>query len=80
MKYILIDKFNNTETIKTEKELRDLYYNDVNDIIFNWKNCGDETILKKLEKEKSEVYTCDFYIVKTRLEEDNWFYKIKEVK
>ena len=27
--YILVNHFDNTETIKTEKELRDLYYEDL---------------------------------------------------
>ena len=73
--YILINHFDNTETIKTEKELRDLYYKDLKEII---KGCEDKNTLKNLEQELANVYLCDLAKVKKCLEEDNFFYEIKE--
>ena len=79
-KYLLIDKFDNTEQVKTEKEIRDLYFDHVEEIIFNWKDCNDPKIFSDLEKEKEEVYTCDFSKVKMIMEEDCWYYEIKEIE
>ena len=75
MKYILIDDFNNTRELKTEKELRDLYYQTMEVII---KNCEDEELLKDLKEEQDKVYICDFNKVKSVLEQENGFYKIEE--
>lgn len=73
--YILVNHFDNTETIKTEKELRDLYYEDLKEII---KECKDNNTIKNLKQELDNVYLCDFNKVKKTLEEDNFFYEIKE--
>ena len=40
---------------------------------------NDSSILEGLKKEKSNVYNANIKEVITRIEEDNWFYKIKEV-
>lgn len=74
-KYILINHFDNTETIKTEKELRDLYYQNLKEII---KGCEDKDTLNNLEQEMDNVYMCSLDKVKKTLEEDNFFYEIKE--
>ena len=77
---ILIDKFDNSQTIKTEKQLRDIYFEHIEEILFNWRDSRDNEILENLKKERDEVYTCDFSRVKKVLEEDNWYYEIKEIE
>ena len=61
------------------KDLRDIYYRTMEDIIFNWKDCEDKDLVRGLEKEKEEVYTADIKKVISRIMEDNWFYEVKEV-
>ena len=78
-KYILQDLYDKTEKYVSEKDLRDIYYKTIEEIEFNWKDCNDSSILEGLKKEKSNVYNANMKEVITRIEEDNWFYKIKEV-
>lgn len=78
-KYILQDLFDNTEKYVTEKELRDIYYKTMEEIIYNWKDCGDEKLVEGLKKEKNNVYIVNIKEVICRIEEDNWFYKVREV-
>lgn len=77
--YILQDLFDKTEKYVTEKDLRDIYYKTMEEIEFNWKDCRDKAIIEGLKKEKDNVYNVSIKEVITRIEEDNWFYKIKEV-
>lgn len=77
-KYILQDLYDKTEKYVSEKDLRDIYYKAMEEIIYDWKDCGDEKLVEGLKKEKSNVYNVDIKEVITRIEEDNWFYKVKE--
>lgn len=71
--YEIEDTFENTKKLVKEQYLRDLYLKDIEDIIFNWKYCGDEKIILDLEKEKSEVFTCDIEkVINTLMEDDVW--------
>lgn len=79
MKYLLIDNFENTKKIVNEKEIRDIYYKLMEEIIFNWKDCKDKTIIENLQKEKEQVYFCDIKKVISTIMEDDKYYEIKEV-
>lgn len=79
MKYLLTDNFENTQKIVDEKDLRDIYYKNMEEIIYNWQNCGDKKLVEELKKEKENVYNVNIKEVINRIEEDNWFYEIKEV-
>lgn len=78
-KYILQDLYDKTEKYVSEKDLRDIYYKTIEEIEFNWKDCNDYSILEGLKKEKDNVYIANIKEVINRIEEDNWFYKVKEV-
>lgn len=80
MKYILIDDFDKTQREVNEDDLRKIYYDTLEEMEWNWKDCGDEKILEGFKKEKEEVYTTDIKNVISRIEEDNWFYKVKEIE
>lgn len=79
-KYILMDHYDNTSKIVSEKDLRNIYYMTLEEIEWNWKDCNDKDILDGFKKEKKEVYTTSIENVIKRIEEDNWFYKVKENK
>lgn len=76
--YLLEDTFENTSKLVREQYLRELYLKDIEDIIFNWKDCGDESIKLGLEKDKNEVFTCDIKKVITTLMDDDKWLKIRE--
>ena len=78
MKYILKDKYNNTQKEVNEKDLRDLYYKTLEGLEFSWKDCNDNEILDGFKVEKEQVYTTNIKNVIKRIEEDNWFYAIIE--
>lgn len=80
MDYILIDNFENTRKMMSEKDLRDLYSQLMDELLFNWKDCNDEEILKGLRKEKDEVYTCDIRQVKNAIIDIDGFYEIEEIE
>ena len=80
MKYLLIGMFDNTSKIKTEKDLRDIYYEHIKDIIYDWKDCKDIDIINSLEEEKNQVYTCNIQKVINVLEDDNWYYTIIKLR
>jgi len=79
MKYLLIDNFENTKKIVNEKELRNLYNLLMEEIIFDWKDCKDKTIIENLQKEKEQVYTCNIKQVINAITDIDNFYEIKEV-
>lgn len=78
-KYKLIDNFAKTEQIVSEKDLRDLYDTLMEEIIYNWRDCGDEKIMKDLEKEKEEVYTVAMKQVIMNIEDIDEYYKIEKL-
>lgn len=80
MKYLVIDTFKNTQQIMSEIEVRDIYYKIMEDIVYNWKDCSDKELVKKLEEEKDNVYVTNIEdVIKTIMEDDKWL-KIKEVR
>lgn len=80
MKYLVIDTFDNTQKIVGEEELRNMYDKLLDEIIFNWKDCGDDYIISGLKKEKEAVYTASIdFVIKTIMEDDKWI-EIKEVR
>ena len=58
------------ERILSEKEIRDIYKENVMDILYNWKDCGDSKIVNDLMEELANVYTCDMQFVIDNLKED----------
>lgn len=58
------------ERILSEKEIRDIYKENVMDILYNWKDCGDSKIVNDLMEELANVYTCDMQFVINNLRED----------
>ena len=58
------------ERILSEKEIRDIYKENVMDILYNWKDCGDSKIVNDLMEELANVYTCDMQFVIDNLRED----------
>lgn len=69
--YRIIDTFDLEETrVVSEKELRDIYKENVKEILFNWWNCGDSKIREDLMEELANVYTCNIQFVINNLKED----------
>lgn len=80
-KYLVIDKYDDTRTIRTEKELRDLYFNHLEDMIYYWDYLSNNNeLLEDIKKERDTAYTCDFSFIKRILESDTWYYEIKEIE
>lgn len=78
--YKIIDTLNLEEDkILTEKEIRDIYKNNVKEVFWNWQGCGDNKILNDLLEELANVYTCNMEIVINNLKEDLG-YKVEEIK
>ncbi len=77
-KYILQDLYDKTEKYVSEKDLKDIYSKTMEEIIYNWKDCGDEKLVEGLIKEKENVYNVSIDYAIKRIEEDNWFYNVKE--
>lgn len=80
-KYILIDNFEGIETHNVcEETLRDLYNKLMDELLWNWKDCGDANILKGLIEEKYNVYKVDIKQVINAIIDIDGHYEIKEDK
>lgn len=77
--YKVVDSYEIEETrVVSEKELRDMYKEDVKETLFNWWNCGDSKIREDLMEELASVYTCDISLVIIHLKEDMGYIIEKE--
>ena len=77
-RYLLIDNLDDTETIKTEEELRKLYDCLLDEIISMNNFPQDEEYRKNVYKEKEEVFKIDIKKVISAIMDIDGFYEIKE--
>ena len=69
--YKIVDKLKiEDDRILTEKEVRDIYKENVKDILWSWKDCKDGKIIEDLMEELANVYTCDMQVVINSLSDD----------
>lgn len=81
--YKVIDDLELQETrIISEKELRDMYKEDIKEIFWNWMDYKDNdryTILSGFMDELAKVYVCNIDFVIARLKEDE-HYTIEKIE